>query len=316
MNVHINNNNGPDAREIPADEEQLHWYVPLASPASRRADPPPSPVPWLTTMSVAYATSRGNTALVQWLLNRTRASGVLGRAIESLRGVVHTVTGYDSPPLTAWQSLCVLFGAKKSAPALGASMLLQKVNQLTQEDSYITFLLSWRKHSRLISAAAIGITVMAAGMAVWRVVQRWFYNAQPFEPEGLGHPALMCEVTQEAARSSPTHFVCPAGLRAHILEKIFLQERTPAVIQRVKSIAGKWCDERTVNPYERPAFVAGAVAAAMTVSNLELDLLSYERRWQVRNAQHQLAQHHRGDPRVAPQAQSGFWNWLLGPGRR
>lgn len=314
MHVMIQNQNGPDPRELAPDERLLHWYVPLRSPASRRENPP-NAQPWITTTAILMGARTAHQPLCNYLLQVAKRSGVVGWLKETSRSVVHAVTGPVDEPLTALQSLSVFLGWRKAAVSTGYVWAFQKVRQATAPDSWVQFLFGWRRHSALITAVITTCGMITAGVAIWRIVQRWNYNKKPFEPEGLGHSNLMTEVTQEEALATPTHFVCPAGLRAHILEKVFMQERTPNLIQRVKSIAGKWCDEAAINPFERPACIAGAVACAMTTSQLELDLLSYERRWEVRQAARQLNQHHNG-PGVAPRDQPGFWQWLTRAGRR
>lgn len=315
MNVHINNNNGPDPREVPADEAMLHWYVPLQSPATRR-EVPQSALPYYLASAAMMGCRAALLPTVELALKACKRAGILGQLQETCRGVLHTVTGYSSDSLTIMESLAMLTGFKKAATATGIAWFYQKLHQVSKPNSLVTTLFSIRRHGALIKAVLLTGAGFALGFAFWRTTQRWFYNSQPYEPEGIGHPTIMAEVTQEEAQASPTHFACPALLRAHILEKVFMQERTPNLVQRVKSIAGKWCDEKGINPYERPAYIAGAVAVAMTTSQLEIDLLSYEKRWEVRRAARLLTQHHNGVAGEPPRNQRGFWNWLTGPGRR
>lgn len=112
----------------------------------------------------------------------------------------------------------------------------------------------------------------------------------------------------------PTHFACPAGLRALITERCLMLERTPQLLQKIKSVAGRWCDDHGINPMERPMCIAGAVACAMTVPRMELDLAAYQRRWEIRDAQRMIAAAHQAGDHVPPHVL--FWRWLTQPGRR
>lgn len=315
MQVNINNNNGPDPREIPGDDMMLHWYIPQPQVATRRKENPPLGA-WLTTAAVTLGARIGHRSLNKLLLDLCRHSGVRGYLKETSRGILHAATGYSqTEEFTIAQTLGLLFGSKKVIAGTGFMYMYNKIYEATKPNSWVRFLFTWRKHAAFTSAVcATGFCIAVAGV-IYCIVRQIQVNREPYEPEGISHSGLMCEVTQQEALATPTHFACPVGLRDHILEKIFLQDRNPVLIQRVRSMAGKWCDDRGVNPHIRPAYIAGAVACAMSVSRMEQDLLQFERQWEVRQARGLLARHHAmgdGPPRQRP----GFWEWLMRPGRR
>lgn len=292
MLVNIQNQNGPEGREIPGDDLALHWYVPFRSPATRRSSQS-RPYIAMTGSAMLWATS----SALQVLKPPTRSlTTALATAVHS---ACTTWLARDS--LNPWFRLALQPLAHKLAPRPPTVMA-----------SFAGFI---TRHAVVIKAVLRVGALGLAAYACWTTARHWFDNSKPYEPEGVNHVALMTEVTQEEAMDAPTHFACPAGLRAHIVEKVMMCERTPALIQRVKSIAGKYCDERGVSQFDRPQWIAGACAAAMTVTSHELDLLSYERSWSVQKARKLLRRHHDGaapEPRNNP----GFWQWLLGPGRR
>lgn len=154
----------------------------------------------------------------------------------------------------------------------------------------------------------------SAAFTVYRAVNYCISGPPPFEPDGFAGPTTCVEVTQERAQADPTHFACPAGLRALVTEKAMMLERTPALLQKIKGMAGRWCDDHGINPMERPAYIAGAVACAMTVPRMELDLAAYQRKWEVRYAQRMIAQAHDAGERTPNHVL--FWRWLTNPGRR
>lgn len=154
------------------------------------------------------------------------------------------------------------------------------------------------------------VTATSSAVCLWALNP---HVPEPMEPDGPGQPAMMVEVTQQEALEQPTHFVCPAGLRALVTEKIMLLERTPTMVQKIKSMAGKWCDDHQVGPFERPRYIAGAVAAAMTVPHLEMDLLLFNAWDPIQRAHRKVRQYH-GET-INLDATSRFWQWMR-QGRR
>lgn len=193
---------------------------------------------------------------------------------------------------------------------LGYGQVANITKQLARETS--TLKLGWLTQlSPIIVGAAVAYFAYKIVRHVCSVLRD---RHVPHDTEGLGHPHLMVEVTQQEAQATPTHFACPALLRAHILERIMLCDRTPQLIQKCKSICGRWCDDNGIAPALRPAYIAGGLACAMSVSNMELDLISYERAYATTHARLQVRRHANAD--IRPAATDAFWQWLMRPGRR
>lgn len=309
------NNNAADLRADPEDPGFLHWYIPVATPVTRRM--PAAPCGGLLLTVATWGARVGWYPLVQHLTRRARLTGVLPVLRETVRDMIHTSIGRHHDTLTLWESL-TMFGRNiwSSCRNTAAFSLVEYVYRATKPSSYTLLLNALHRHKHLINAVLTTTAIAGTAWCAYQLSMRVWLNTQPFEPEGMGHPGLMVEVTQEEAVGTPTHFACPAGLRATILEKIMLCERTPNLLQKVKSMAGRWCEDNNINPYHRPACIAGAVAVGMTVSPLESDLIKYESRWEVQAAQHRIAQHAAGMPDGRPRYNQRFWDWLTSPGRR
>lgn len=99
------------------------------------------------------------------------------------------------------------------------------------------------------------------------VLARHAIEPPPYEaPPGCypnGGP--MIEISQEEAPSKSMVFACPAPLARTVQERVLLCERDPTIIQKVKTIAARWCDQNGLSNNQRYAAICGAVAAAMTV---------------------------------------------------
>nr|QUS52781.1 hypothetical protein 1 [Mute swan feces associated tombus-like virus 4] len=113
--------------------------------------------------------------------------------------------------------------------------------------------------------------------AIWAgyVVARHVMEPPPYEaPEGVypnGGP--MVEIAPEEAPLREHVFTCPVELARIAQERVLMCDRDPTIIQKVKSIASRWCDTRNFGPNERYAAVAGAIAAALTVPAIEQQVL-------------------------------------------
>lgn len=315
INVNVVNNNAADLRADPEDPGFLHWYIPVATPVTRRL--PRAPCGGLLLTVAAWGARASWLPVVRHLARRAELTGLLPVLRETLRDMVHTSIGRHYHTLTLWESLSMFSRSiVTSFRNTAAFTLTDWIYRATAPNSYRQALLTLLRHRHLVNAALTTLAVAGTAWSTYQLSKRVWLNNQPFEPEGMGHPGLMVEVTQEEALGTPTHFACPAGLRATILEKIMLCERTPNLIQKVKSMAGRWCDDNNINPYHRPACIAGAVAVGMTVSPLESDLIKYESRWEVQAAQHRIAQHAAGNADGRPRHKQSFWDWLTAPGRR
>lgn len=255
--------------------------------------------------------------VVVTLARRARLDGFFAVLRETARDMIHEAIGRNHDTLSLWESLSFFQSSiLKSVRNTASFTMVDWIYRATAPNTYRAALLGALRHRHLINAVITTFGIAFTAYSAYQLATRIWLNSQPFEPEGMGHPGLMVEVTQEEALGTPTHFACPAGLRATILEKIMLCERTPNLIQKVKSMAGRWCEDNQINPYHRPACIAGAVAVGMTVSPLENDLIKYEARWEVQNAQRRVAQHAAGIPDGRPRHNQRFWDWLTSPGRR
>uniref|UniRef100_A0AAU7YE37 Uncharacterized protein n=1 Tax=Juruaca virus TaxID=3229021 RepID=A0AAU7YE37_9VIRU len=309
LNLHVVNNNAPNLAEPPDDALAMHWYIPWRTPATRRQAPH-----WKTSFSVTTGIIIARSAvpkLVESLVDITRPVGFWQHTKQMAWDFLNLTAALASPHIALAQS----YGHESTGHMIGnikatAIAIWEGSHQCAAHEFWKLVQRTMPMFRRITGVLALA----SASWCAYRYVTYVTRGPPPFEPEGFAGPTTCVEVTQERALASPTHFACPAGLRALITEKAMMLERTPQLIQKMKGIAGRWCDEHGINPMERPAFIAGAVAAAMTVPRLELDLVAYQRRWEVQYAQRQIAHAAmQGDP--APPHEL-FWRWLTNPGRR
>lgn len=134
-------------------------------------------------------------------------------------------------------------------------------------------------HPRLMRFAALSDTTLQAVRilaaptfcvaACWLTytVVRNMIEPPPYEaPPGCyptGGPIV--EISQEEAPNREMVFTCPAPLARLVQERVLLCERDPTIIQKVKSIASRWCDSAGLQGNQRYAAICGAVASALTV---------------------------------------------------
>lgn len=146
---------------------------------------------------------------------------------------------------------------------------------------------------------------LAAVAVIWTgyVLARHYIEPAPYEaPPGLypnGGP--MIEITQEEARNKAHVFVCPAPLARLVQERVLMCERDPTLLQKVKSIASKWCDQNHVTNNQRYQAVAGALAASLTVPCIEQNVIHYAQSHAVQQQHGRLANYlsgikHKSDP--------------------
>lgn len=284
----INNNVGQVDLGVRDDDMVLHWYTPMLPVASRRQT-------WASRWPLWASASMFGAGMVgcAWLAWRQPWRELEARWLfqDAFKIVspVGVIGGWFNP--LAW-----------SAQATWT------VTRLCQALEQWWHPAPWWKRAWPHLVWAVTSTAFAVMCWAWKP-----HIPQPWEPDAVGHPALMVEVTQEEALDQPTHFVCPAGLRALVTEKMMLLERTPQMVQKIKSVAGKWCDDHQIGPFERPRYIAGAVAAALCVPHLEMDLLLFNSWDPIRRA-HRMVQNYHGDT-VVPDATSRFWQWMR-QGRR
>lgn len=146
---------------------------------------------------------------------------------------------------------------------------------------------------------------VGAVAALWAsyVVLRHLIEPPPYDaPPGCypnGGPII--EITQEEAPNRSMVFACPAPLARMVQERVLLCERDPTLIQKVKSIASRWCDNEGLMGNERYSAINGAVAAALTVPINEQLVLQLAQSHAVQTQHSRIARYlsgitHRYDP--------------------
>lgn len=124
-------------------------------------------------------------------------------------------------------------------------------------------LAGWMRAANYLASPVMGIAIVWASY----VVLRHMIEPPPYEaPPGCypnGGPLI--EIAQEEAPARSMVFACPAPLARLVQERVLLCERDPTLLQKVKSIASRWCDSTGVAGNERYAAINGAMAAALTV---------------------------------------------------
>lgn len=160
-------------------------------------------------------------------------------------------------------------------------------------------------------AAAVckGLNIIAKPLALasvaytaW-VLMRHLTEPPPYEAPPGTYPSggPMIEITQEEAPQREMVFCCPGPLARKVQERVLLCERDPTIIQKVKSIAAKWCDDNNLNDNQRYAAICGAVAAAMTVPINEQLVLQLSQSHAVQQQHYRIANYlsgikHQHDP--------------------
>lgn len=163
-------------------------------------------------------------------------------------------------------------------------------------------------------AIQIGLAIVGAGCAIVAGYRIYRARERAEEPDPFAPPTAIIEVAPDIAQGVPVSFCCPASLRSLVIERAMLLERTPALCQKIKSIAGRWCDENNVTPDKRPTYIAGAIAACMCVPELEQHLLLFETGHNVQEL-YKRVRRHQGS--LTPEARKmRLLDWLTRPGRR
>lgn len=139
-----------------------------------------------------------------------------------------------------------------------------------------------------LMAAPIAATALA--YAGW-VVLRHITEPPPYEAPPGCYPSggPMIEIAQEEAPQREMVFCCPGPLARRVQERVLLCERDPTIIQKVKSIAAKWCDDNNLNDNQRYTAICGAVAAAMTVPASEQLVLQLAQSHAVQQQHYRIA---------------------------
>lgn len=285
----INNNIGQVDMAVRDDDMALHWYTPMLPVASRR-------VTWYRRWPL-------------WLAGGVFVAGTTASCYLAWKQPWREVEARYLF-MDAWQVVSFTSGGwlRWLNPLGWATQITHTVSKLAKACSLWMHPVPWWR--KCWWHATWAVTATSFGIAMWALNP---HVPDPLEPDGPGQPALMVEVTQQEALAQPTHFICPAGLRALVTEKVLLLERTPQMVQRIKSVAGKWCDDHQVGAFERPRYIAGAVAACMTVPHLEMDLLLFNSWDPIQRAHRRLQNYH--NQNLLPDATSRFWQWMR-QGRR
>lgn len=162
-----------------------------------------------------------------------------------------------------------------------------------------------QKITQVCGALNIIAKPLLACAATWAlyVLARHAIEPPPYEaPPGTypnGGPII--EITQEEARNKAMVFTCPAPLARTVQERVLMCERDPTLIQKVKSIAAKWCDNNNITGNARYQAISGAVAASLTVPCIEQNVIELATSHAVQQQYGRLQRYlagikHRSDP--------------------
>lgn len=135
------------------------------------------------------------------------------------------------------------------------------------------------------------------------VIARHLIEPPPYEAPPGCYPSggPLVEISQEEAPARAEVFVCPAPLARLVQERVMMCEREPVLIQKVKSIASKWCDTNGIQGNQRYQAIAGAVGAALTVPVTEQLVLQMAQSHAVQRQYARIGRYlagikHRSDP--------------------
>lgn len=145
---------------------------------------------------------------------------------------------------------------------------------------------------------------MVAAACCWALgVYLWNRSIPPpyDAPPGVytnGGPYI--EVTQEEAEEHGNAAIVPAPLARLVQERVMLNERDPVMMGKVKAIATRWCDAQGLTGNERFNAVTGAMAAALTVTKNEMNLLGILDDCTVRKQHTRIKEYVAGTARSKP----------------
>lgn len=194
------------------------------------------------------------------------------------------ITGYVAEKTHAYGAYYIKLAAQLAAPTLMSRA--QKIQTVCDGLNIIS------KPLMVIAGVWAGYTLV-----------RHAIEPPPYEaPQGTypaGGPII--EITQEEARNKSMVFTCPAQLARLVQERVLMCERDPTLVQKVKSIAARWCDQNNITNNLRYQAISGAVAAAMTVPCIEQNIIQMVQSHAVQVQYSRLARYlsgiqHRNDP--------------------
>lgn len=84
-----------------------------------------------------------------------------------------------------------------------------------------------------------------------------------------------CEIQAAEVALHPQVYAVPIELAADIQRQVFLRPRDTMAVDSALKIARKFAEQHAINPSATKALMAGATAAAMTVSREELEVINY-----------------------------------------
>lgn len=219
-----------------------------------------------------------------------RATMSLGKAIQHIGGSI-AIMGSDLPILLRVGT--DLIGSSLHAYGRGVQ---QRVLEQCQPRWW--WVVKWAFGTAGFFARVWKPILGAAALWAGYVIARRALEPPPYEaPPGVypsGGPLV--EIAQEEAPDREGVFVCPAPLARAVQERVLLCERDPVMIQKVKTLASKWCEDRALPANLRYQYICGAVAAAMTVPINEQLVLQYQQSHGVKQQQKRVASWITGNP--------------------
>lgn len=264
--------NQPDNNFLPANHDEqdrpYNYYAPMQDIFLRPR------LPRLIGPAALIGTSVVMRAIPAGTINRLATVYAIKFAYNNVRASVLSICG--NALMNTSRALALISVTQGLVPSNITLAVAQKGSYLAGNLLQSAARLTHPKLMRLAAAAdtALGaLRVLAwptfcAGV-VWGLytLARHLIEPPPYEaPPGCypsGGPIV--EISQEEAPNREMVFTCPAPLARLVQERVLLCERDPTIIQKVKTIASRWCDGAGIQGNQRYAAICGAVASALTV---------------------------------------------------
>lgn len=263
------------------DDNQLRYYMPLEDNATRFVQP-----------------GYGVPAIMLTL-------GAMGRSIPVgyLASILRDVTASTWRNRLPWWRVMAINIVERNVPFFetrAAWTWKLSVNKLPRAATTavrwcVNALRGWR-------AISTPLMVLGAAVGLYTLWINWNQPAAFDAPAGI-YPAggPWVEITQEQAARTATAVSCPAPLARAVQERVLLCERDPVLMNKVKTIATRWCTEQGLTDNVRYNAVAGALAAAMVVPTQEQNILA------MGNATATVRQHKRIKDYIAGHIATAPW---------